>query len=104
MEATRRRSLMVRKFSIILALVAATLAFSARYAVPVLGASSEHVLITQKIDETQLVRLVGNTRPEAKLANDQGREPDGFAVDHMFLQLKRDPQAEKNFDQVFKSL
>ncbi len=95
---------MVKKFSIILALVAATLAFSARYAVRVLGASSEHVLITQKIDETQLVRLVGNTRPEAKLANDQGREPDGFAVDHMFLQLKRDPQVEKEFDQVIESL
>jgi len=77
---------------------------SSLYVVRVHGASGNHVLITQPIDESQLVRLVGNTRPEANVKNDRGPEPDGFAVEHMLLQLKRDPQLEKEFDQYVDSL
>ena len=87
-----------------MAVVAATLVVGSRYAARVHGASGKHTLITQAIDETQLVRLAGNTRPEANAKNDRGREPDGFAVEHMLLQLKRDPQLEKEFEQHIDSL
>jgi subtilase family serine protease len=95
---------MLKKISVVLAIMAVTFALSSRYAVRVFGASGAKVLITQPIDENQLVRLVGNTRQEANAKNDRGREPDGFAVDHMLLQLKRDPQAEQNFAQYIESL
>jgi len=95
---------MVKRIGIVLAVAAITLALSSRYASQVLGASERHVLITQAIDETQLVRLAGNTRPEANPRNDRGREPDGFLLDHMLLQLKRDPQVEREFSNQIESL
>jgi subtilase family serine protease len=95
---------MIKKLSVIVAVVAATVALSSRYAARVLGASAEHVLITASVDESQLVRLAGNTRPEANAKNDRGREPEGFAVDHMLLQLKRDPQVEREFARFIESL
>lgn len=95
---------MIRKLSVVLAVVTITLALSSRYALRVLGASSEHVLVTERIDESRLVTLAGNTRPEATAANDRGVEPDGFAVDHMFLQLKRDPAVERDFENFIESL
>src|SRR5208283_960273 len=35
-------------------------------------AEASRALITQKIDESQLVTLAGNTRPEANAVNDRG--------------------------------
>lgn len=46
------------------------------------------------IDETTLVTLVNNTRPEATAANDRGRVADSFVLDHMLLQLKRSSERE----------
>jgi len=46
------------------------------------------------IDESRLVTLTHNTRPEATAANDRGRVADEFAMDHMLLQLKRSPDRE----------
>jgi len=46
-------------------------------------------LITQKIDESRMVRLAGNTRPEATAANDRGAVADSLALEHMQLQLQR---------------
>ena len=46
-------------------------------------------MITQSINEANLVRLFGNVRPEAIAANDRGRVPDGFSMEHLLLQLKR---------------
>ena len=47
-------------------------------------------LITQSINEGNLVVLAGNTRPEAKNpANDRGVVPDGLPLEHMILQLRR---------------
>ena len=40
-----------------------------------------------------LVTLRGNTRPEAKAANDRGRVSDGLTLNHMMLQLQRTPRA-----------
>jgi hypothetical protein len=50
-------------------------------------------LITQAIDEVRLVRLAGNTRPEAKSENDLGPAPDDLHLD-MYLQLKRSPEQD----------
>jgi subtilase family serine protease len=52
-------------------------------------------LIHESIDESQLVTLGGNTRPEANAANDLGAVSDDLSLDHMMLQLKRSPQAEQ---------
>ena len=95
---------MIKKISVVLAVVTVTLALSTRYAARVFGATDRHVLITQPIDESQLVRLARNTRPEANAQNDRGREPDGFLMDHMLLQLKRDPQVERDFAAYIETL
>src|SRR5262249_26449194 len=44
-------------------------------------------MVTTHIDETRLVSLEGNTRPEANLLNDRGRVSDDFMLEHMLLQL-----------------
>jgi uncharacterized repeat protein (TIGR01451 family) len=51
--------------------------------------------ITQGIDETNRVVLEGNTRPEARTANDRGPVPSAFPMEHMLLQLKRAPEQEQ---------
>src|SRR5580693_6385479 len=51
--------------------------------------------ITQGIDETSRVVLEGNTRPEARTANDRGPVPNAFPMEHMLLQLKRAPEQEQ---------
>lgn len=96
----------MKKISVVLAIAALVLALSSRHARVVLGAEGGGLptLITQPIDESQLLALVGNTRPEANAANDRGREPDSFPLDHMLLQLKRDPQLERDFEQHIESL
>lgn len=52
------------------------------------------VVITSAIDESQLVELVGNTRPEATAANDRGRVADELALQHMQMLLRRSPAQE----------
>ena len=70
-----------------------------------LSGQDGRVLITQQIDESQLVRLRGNTRPEAMIAaNDRGRVDDNFRMPQMMLQLKRSPQLEAEFAQFTESL
>ena len=44
--------------------------------------------IREAIDESKLVTLANNTRPEAIAANDRGRVADDFPMEHMLLQLK----------------
>jgi subtilase family serine protease len=59
--------------------------------------SGQHsrALITQKIDESNRVRLAGNTRPEANAGNDRGAVAGAFPMEHMLLQLKRPPEQEQ---------
>jgi subtilase family serine protease len=52
-------------------------------------------LIRETVDNTKLMTLAGNTRPEANEANDLGEVSDDFRMDHMVLQLKRSPQQER---------
>ncbi|MFZ0481179.1 MAG: choice-of-anchor D domain-containing protein [Terriglobales bacterium] len=57
--------------------------------------SSRHILITQNVDESKLVTLSGNTRPEAVAKYDRGRVADNLQMDHMLLQLRRSPEQEQ---------
>jgi|HubBroStandDraft_6_1064221.scaffolds.fasta_scaffold00029_45 subtilase family serine protease len=97
---------MTKKLCVLLAVAAFTLALGSRYATRVFGAEGSRlpVLITTPIDDTQLVTIVGNTRPEANSKDDRGRLPDGFQVDHMLLQLKRAPALEQEFAQYIDTL
>jgi hypothetical protein len=60
--------------------------------------------ITQPIDESNLVKLAGNTRPEANSRNDRGAVSDGLAFDHMFLQLQRSSVKEQELDKLIDEL
>ena len=60
--------------------------------------------ITQSIDEMDRVALQGNTRPEARLANDRGSVASDFAMEHMLLQLKRSPEQELTLQQFIDEL
>src|SRR5277367_6885492 len=60
--------------------------------------------ITQAIDESQVVTLGRNTRPEANAANDRGALPEGFGIEHMFLLLQRSPQREKALNKLIDQL
>jgi hypothetical protein len=48
-------------------------------------------MITQRIDETRLVTLAGNTRPEVHIARDMGAVSDSLQMSHMYLQMKMSP-------------
>ncbi|MGA2886155.1 MAG: hypothetical protein ABSE80_13555, partial [Halobacteriota archaeon] len=66
------------------------------FAVP--SAEAENVrpvLITQTVDESNLVALGGNTRPEAKAEYDRGRVDDNLLMEHLLLLLKRSPEQER---------
>ena len=97
---------MKKQLSIVLVLVALTLVLSSRHGSRVLRAQGGQLptLITEPIEESQVVRLVGNTRPEANTASDRGRVRDDFPVEHMLLQLRRAPALEREFEQYIDSL
>ena len=61
-------------------------------------------VIRDSIDETKLVALPGNTRPEANARNDRGMVADDFRLDHMLLQLKRSPEREAALQQYIEEL
>jgi pro-kumamolisin-like protein len=63
------------------------------------------ILITEDIDESKLVTLRGNTRPEARdPASDRGRTHDRFPMEHMLLQLRRPPELEQEFEEFIEQL
>jgi subtilase family serine protease len=51
-------------------------------------------LVTRNIDDSRLVSLRGNTRPEANFANDRGAVPEDLLLDHMLLLLRRPQEQE----------
>src|SRR5580658_1620154 len=61
-------------------------------------------LLREKVDNTKLVTLAGNTRPEANAENDLGPVSDDLGIDHMLLQLKRSPQQEQAVERFVASL
>ena len=62
------------------------------------------VLITQSVDDSKLVTLAGNTRPEANAKFDRGRVADSYPMEHMMLQLKRSPEQERELQQLIEEL
>jgi subtilase family serine protease len=58
------------------------------------GAAPER-LITQSINERDLVTLTGNTRPEAVAVNDRGAVSDSLKLEHIYLQMNRSPAQER---------
>lgn len=57
-----------------------------------------------QIDNTRLVTLHNNTRPEANALNDRGRVSDDFALPHMLLQLKISPEREAAMNKFIAEL
>jgi subtilase family serine protease len=58
------------------------------------GEPRQPVLLTHPLDETHLVTLARNTRPEAQSRYDRGPVPSGSPIDHLQLVLKRSPSGE----------
>jgi subtilase family serine protease len=61
-------------------------------------------IIREPIDESRRVTLYGNTRPEAIPANDRGRVPDDFPMEHLLLQLRRSPEREAALEHYIDQL
>jgi hypothetical protein len=68
------------------------------------GNSAARPLVTAPVVETNLVRLVGNVRPEANTVNDLGAVADSFPMDHMFIQLQRPATEETALRQLIDQL
>ncbi|HTZ83504.1 MAG TPA: S53 family peptidase [Candidatus Acidoferrales bacterium] len=66
--------------------------------------SQSRPLITAEINESNLVTLTGNTRPEANAANDRGPVSGDLALEHMFLQLRRAPERESALQRYIADL
>ena len=64
------------------------------------SALQSRTLLTQSIDETRLVQLQGNTRVEARAANDQGVVEDSLVLKGMQLLLKRSLSQEAAAEQL----
>jgi hypothetical protein len=60
--------------------------------------------IAQSVNEAKLFQLRGNTRPEARAANDRGRVSDDTRLDHMMLLLQRSPESEKALEQFINQI
>ncbi len=61
-------------------------------------------LIRSRIDESRMLILRGNTRPEATPENDQGAVADDLVLEHMMLQLKRSPEMEAEVEKFTTEL
>ncbi len=62
------------------------------------------ILITQALDESKLVTLGGNTRPEAKATYDRGRAAGSLVMEHLLLLLKRPPDQERELEKFIDDL
>jgi len=60
--------------------------------------------IRSAVDDNNRVTLFGNTRPEAKKANDRGAVPDGLVFSHMQLLLRRPAAQEQALDKAIDQL
>lgn len=69
-----------------------------------LAAAAPPTLINAPIDESSLVTLPGNTRPEAIGANDLGVVADSLPIQHMQLLLRRSPEQAQALDRVIDAL
>jgi subtilase family serine protease len=95
---------MTRTWRLLLVCFGLMLAAGMSYQRRVSAGGGPRVLITHKINEAALVRLAGNTRPEANAANDRGPVRDSFPLKHMLLQLRRSPEQEQAFENYSKEV
>ena len=56
--------------------------------------------IVDRIDDSQLVTLKGNTYPAARAANDRGRVSPDLPMTDLVLVLKRSPEQQAAFDKL----
>ncbi len=68
------------------------------------NAEAKRTLITQKIDETKLVALRGNTRPEVTALTDRGPVSADFDMGHMWLLLRRPSELQQALNQYTADL
>jgi hypothetical protein len=88
----------------VLAIAAFSLAFAV-VAAAQRAATPAQPLITQSINDGDLVTLAGNTRPEAKNpGNDRGPVADDMPMPHMMLQLRRPPAQEQALQALIDQL
>ena len=67
--------------------------------------AANHVLIAGSVDESKLVTLAGNTRPEAMMKQfDRGPVADSYPMEHMMLQLKRSAEQERELEALIDQL
>src|SRR5947209_2482574 len=61
-------------------------------------------VLTRAIDESRLISLGGNTRPEVNAANDRGPVADDMPLEHVLLQLRRSPDQDQALEQFIEEL
>ncbi|MGO9939162.1 MAG: protease pro-enzyme activation domain-containing protein [Terracidiphilus sp.] len=67
-------------------------------------AESHNPRITEAVDNSRLIVLAGNTRPEATAANDRGPVDDATPMNALQLVLQRSPENEAAFDRLIADL
>jgi subtilase family serine protease len=82
--------------------VTATRAVFALFALS--GIAYGRALVTTPIDDTRLVTLAGNTRPEATAANDRGAVADTLPLQHMLLLLQPSPERQAALERAIEDL
>jgi subtilase family serine protease len=85
-------------------MVALLFAFAFTASAQVGTGSHARGLITQDINENNMVTLQGNTRPEANAINDRGAVADDLTMDHMMLQLQRSPEQEAALEKLIDEM
>src|ERR1700685_2799431 len=96
-----------RALSLLVALLTVAMTLPALAAPSAKAASATAAIpvrLTQSIDESQLIQMSRNTRPEANSTNDRGALPEGYGVEHMLLLLQRSPQQEQALDALIDQL
>jgi subtilase family serine protease len=78
--------------------------FAAVMAALAIGTAWAAPQITNAVDESQLVTLAGNTRPEVTTGIDRGTVPGSLQLDHMQLQLRNPPALEAEVNAFVLSL
>ncbi len=103
-EFSLRRRAIFRLFAILLIGISAFLFIINSANAQVGPERPARVLITQGINEGQLVTLRGNTRPEADSGNDHGTVANELPMEHMLLLLRRPPEQELGLQQFIDKL
>jgi len=68
------------------------------------GQAQVRPLITEHVDESRLITLAGNQRPEARAENDRGPVADSTSMEHLLLQLRRAPEQEQALSELIEQL